>query len=81
MTAQADGPQTGTDDLAALAAEAFIYGFPLVFDLEEVERFARAGPGRAAAGAAQRVLRTPRTLAGPEDTFVSINNDTLYSIA
>jgi hypothetical protein len=29
-----------SDDLAALAADAFIYGFPLVFDLQMVA----AGP-------------------------------------
>ena len=32
-----------TDERAALAAEAFIYGFPLVFDLQQVGRFTRAG--------------------------------------
>jgi hypothetical protein len=30
-------------DLAALAAEAFIYGFPLVADLEAVAGFTRQG--------------------------------------
>jgi hypothetical protein len=33
------------DRLAALAADAFIYGFPLVFDVQEVDRFAREGIG------------------------------------
>ena len=28
-----------SDDLAALAAEAYIYRFPLVFDMQEVSRF------------------------------------------
>jgi len=27
------------DDLTALAAEASIYGFPLVFNLQQVDRF------------------------------------------
>lgn len=31
-----------------LAAEAFIYGFPLVFDLEQVDRFRREGMGSVA---------------------------------
>jgi hypothetical protein len=68
------------DDLATLAAEAFIYGYPLVFDLGEVARIARHGLGD--------VPPTPlnafghaRRLAGPDEEFVSINNDTLYSIA
>ena len=34
-----------TDERATLAAEAFVYGFPLVFDLQEVDRFSRAGMG------------------------------------
>ena len=68
------------DDLTTLAADAFIYGYPLVYDLGEVARIARHGLGD--------VPPTPlnafghaRTLAGPDATFVSINNDTVYSIA
>jgi len=69
-----------TDHLEGLAAEAFIYGFPLVFDLQEVERFTRQGLG-ALAPAPLNVFSHATSLAGPKDTFVSINNDTLYSIA
>ena len=67
-----------SDDLAALAADAYIYGFPLVFDLQMV------------GGQAQMGMITPAPfnsfshatrLAGPDDRFVSINNDTIYSIA
>jgi hypothetical protein len=67
-----------SDDLAALAADAFIYGFPLVFDLQMVS------------GQAEMRMITPAPfssfshasrLAGPDDRFVSINNDTVYSIA
>jgi hypothetical protein len=68
------------DDLTTLAADAFIYGYPLVYDLGEVARIALHGLGD--------VPPTPlnafghaRTLAGPDATFVSINNDTVYSIA
>lgn len=43
MTAPLQASQTRIDDLAKLAAEAFIYGFPLVFDLQEIERFTRVG--------------------------------------
>ena len=63
-----------------LAAQAFIYGFPLVFNLQQVDRFTREGIGA--------VPPTPfnhfghaTALAGPDDTFVSINNDTIYSLA
>jgi hypothetical protein len=34
------------EDRARLATEAFIYGFPLVFNLEQVDRF--SSHGRAA---------------------------------
>jgi hypothetical protein len=34
-----------SDDLAALAAEAYIYGFALIFDLQQVGRFTREGMG------------------------------------
>ena len=65
---------------AALAAEAFIYGFPLVFDVSEVRRFARSGIGGVPATPFNRFGHAS-ALAGPEATFVSINNDTVYSIA
>ena len=69
-----------TDERAGLAAEAFIYGFPLVFDLAEVGRFARTGVGGVPATPFNRFGHASQ-LAGPEATFVSINNDTVYSIA
>jgi hypothetical protein len=67
-------------DQAALAAEAFVYGFPLVFDLQEVGQFTRAGMGSVPATPLNRFGHAS-TLAGPQDRFVSINNDTVYSIA
>jgi len=69
-----------TDDLAALASEAFFYGYPLVADLDEVIRFTRTGMGSVPAAPFNQFSHA-RTLAGPADTFVTINNDTLYSIA
>src|SRR5690242_19446474 len=68
------------DDLAALAAEAYIYGFPLVFDLQEVARFTREGLDMLTP-AAFNTFGHASALAGPSDRFVSINNDTIYSIA
>jgi hypothetical protein len=65
---------------AALAAEAFNYGFPLVFNLTQVGRFARSGIGDVSATTFNRFGHASK-LAGPEATFVSINNDTVYSIA
>jgi hypothetical protein len=67
-------------ELAALAAEAFIYGFPLVADLEAVDGFTREGMA-SLAPAPLNELSHAAALAGPQDRFVSINNDTIYSIA
>ncbi|MBS1678815.1 MAG: DUF1254 domain-containing protein [Actinobacteria bacterium] len=68
------------DDRTALAAEAFIYGFPLVFNLEQVDRSVREGIGALPAAPMNQFSHATQ-LAGPRDTFVSINNDTVYSIA
>jgi hypothetical protein len=67
-----------SDDLEALAAEAYVYGFPLVFDLEMLSghmetAIIKAGPFNTFSHASR--------LAGPDDRFVSVNNDTIYSIA
>ena len=62
------------------AAQAFIYGFPLVFDLEQVHRLVTVGLGSTPPTPFNQFGHA-RTLAGPADTFVTINNDTLYSIA
>ena len=67
-------------DLGGLAVEAFFYGFPLVFDLGEVRRFPRAGVG-AVPATPYNEFGHAQQLAGPETRFVSINNDTVYSIA
>lgn len=63
-----------------LAAEAYLYGFPIVFDLDQVRRFVTTGVG-ANDAAPFNSFSHGRTLAGPDETFVSINNDTVYSIA
>lgn len=68
------------DDLTALAADAFIYGYPLVYDLGEVGRIARHGLG-AVPPVPLNVFGHARGLAGPDEEFVSINNDTVYSLA
>jgi hypothetical protein len=67
-----------SDDLAALAADAFIYGFPLVFDLQMVGGQAKLG---MITPAPVNSFSHASRLAGPDDRFVSINNDTIYSIA
>ncbi len=67
-----------SDELAALAADAYIYGFPLVFDLQMVGGQAEMGMIKPAPF---NSFSHASRLAGPDDRFVSINNDTIYSIA
>ncbi|MGH3705988.1 MAG: DUF1254 domain-containing protein, partial [Agromyces sp.] len=66
--------------LVKLAAEAYLYGFPIVFDLEQVNRYVTTGVG-ANPAASFNTFSHARTLTTAEDTFVSINNDTVYSMA
>lgn len=66
--------------LAELATKAYLYGFPLVFNLDQVQRYATTGIG-SVPRAAFNSFGHARQLAGPADTFVTINNDTLYSMA
>ena len=76
------GAEETASDLASLAAEAYIYGFALVFDLQEVDRFTRDGLGSVAPAPFNVVRRTRRGSPDSQDErFVSINNDTVYSIA
>jgi hypothetical protein len=67
-------------DLSALSQGAFIFGYPLVANLTEVERFTDQGLGALPPGPLNTWSHATQ-LAGPDDTFVSINNDTIYSIA
>ena len=67
-------------DLAALSTEAYVYGFPLVFNLDQVRRYVDDGVGSNAA-APFNSFSHARKMAGPADTFVTINNDTVYSMA
>jgi hypothetical protein len=60
--------------------QAYLYGFPLVFDLDQVTRYVTEGVG-ANPAAPFNTFSHARKLAGPQDTFVTINNDTVYSMA
>jgi hypothetical protein len=68
------------DQLTELTAEAYLYGFPLVFNLDQVRRYVTSGVGSNPQAPFNQFSHA-RTLAGPQDTFVTINNDTLYSMA
>ncbi|MDH6111222.1 hypothetical protein P3T36_003246 [Kitasatospora sp. MAP12-15] len=66
--------------LSALAADAYVYGFPQVADLTAVERLLHEGLGAVPPVRLNGFGHADR-LAGPETDFVSVNNDTLYSVA
>lgn len=66
--------------LVELASKAYLYGFPIVFDLEQVDRYVTTGVG-ANPAASFNSFSHARALTTAEDTFVSINNDTVYSMA
>lgn len=68
------------EDLSKLTQSAYFYGFPLVFNLEQVNRYVTTGIG-ANKAAPFNTFSHAQTLGGPKDTFVSLNNDTVYSMA
>lgn len=67
-------------DLRALAAQAYLYGYPLVASVDEVGRATTTGFGRQAGAPFNQFAHVP-ALAGPAERFVSVNNDTVYSFA
>jgi hypothetical protein len=72
-----------SDDLVErveAAAEVFVYGYPLVYSLRETAGFAE-GHSSLPVSAPWNEFGYARELLGPETTFVSPNNDTLYVVA
>jgi hypothetical protein len=68
-----------TDAHARLATEAYIYGYPFVYNLSEMIK-GTTQPDTAL-GAPVNLFSHASKLADPQDHFVSLNNDTLYSVA
>jgi hypothetical protein len=62
------------------AAQMFVYGYPLVYSLSEMAGFAE-GHSSLPVSAPWNEFAYARELLGPETTFVSPNNDTLYVLA
>ena len=62
------------------AMTSFVYGYPLVYDLDEVAGFVQGG-GDLPISAPWNTFAYARDLLGPETKFVSPNNDTLYVMA
>ena len=73
-------PDPTVPDQVKLAAEAYLYGYPLVYDLHEIAAFV-TGSDRFPMQAPFNEFGHARSLAGPDFAFVSPNNDTVYSIA
>ena len=65
---------------ADTAAAMYVYGYPLVYSLKELAGFAE-GHSSLPVSAPWNRFGYARELLGPETTFVSPNNDTLYVLA
>ncbi len=63
-----------------LAAQVYIYGYPLVYNLHEIDGFAN-NIASIPFSAPYNQFGYARALLGPETEFVSPNNDTLYVVA
>ncbi len=63
------------------AAELYVYGYPLVYCLDEIAKLSSPGATIVAGGVPVNAVGRARALLGPETKFVSPNNDTLYVIA
>jgi hypothetical protein len=71
---------SGADSLTDLAADAYVYGYPLVFDVSMISAFMHKGFGSLAPTPFNQFGHSTK-LATPDAHFVSVNNDTVYSIA
>ena len=76
----ADRMSTTINTDPTLITQAYLYGFPLVFNLDQITRYVTEGVGGNAA-APFNTFSHARALTTPADTFVTINNDTVYSMA
>ena len=70
-------PMAPASEAVQAAAELFIYGYPLVYNLEEIAGLG-AGSGHLPLRAAYNTFGHARDLCGPETRFVSPNNDTVH---
>lgn len=68
------------DVTSALAAEAYVYGYPLVYQLTMAGASVRKGIG-GLPPTPFNAFAHARKLADHHDTFVSVSNDTVYSVA
>ncbi|MFC6011532.1 DUF1254 domain-containing protein [Nocardia lasii] len=73
-------PSDTATAIALLAADAYVYGYPPLFDLAEVRRLLTNSAGMLPT-APFNEFSNATALATPETKFVSVNNDTIYSVA
>ena len=71
----------GEEELTALAAEAYVYGLPLVSGLSMADAFLRQGFGPLAAAPFNHFSHADRSIAPDDTRFVSVDTDLIYSIA
>ncbi|WP_447912552.1 DUF1254 domain-containing protein [Microbacterium phyllosphaerae] len=67
-------------NLTALAADAFIFGYPLVYNVNSLQVISGGGMGSLPATPFNK-FGFAQKLATPSDPFVSVNNDTVYALA
>jgi len=60
--------------------EAYVFGYPLVYDISSVASIAANGMGSLPAAPFNTFAHATK-LASPAEPFVSVNNDTVYAIA
>ena len=60
--------------------DAYVFGYPLVYNVSSMQAIATHGLGSLPPSGINRFAHATK-LGSPEDTFVSINNDTVYAIA
>jgi hypothetical protein len=67
-------------DLAQDALQTYVYGYPLLYNLDEIRKPA-TGKSGLVEGIALNQFAKARNLLGPDADFVTPNNDTLYLLA
>lgn len=68
------------DKLEKIAFDAFTYLFPLVFNIQQIKRYVENGV-EGTGGAGFNAFSHANYLADADSDFVSVNNDTIYSLA
>ncbi|MBQ0139814.1 MAG: DUF1254 domain-containing protein [Kurthia sp.] len=68
------------EQLQKKAFEAFTYLFPLVFNIQQIKRYVKIGV-EGTGGAGFNAFSHASYLADADSDFVSVNNDTIYSLA